>query len=73
MRKILLSVLCLLSFLSLQATAGEKVAYQNLIVDIGGSTSEGGKGRTTSKLTSPCSSSPTSQLPRHACLKDILV
>jgi hypothetical protein len=73
MRKILLSVLCLLSFLSLQATAGEKVAYQNWIVDIGGSTTEGSKGRTTSKPTSSCSSSPTSQLPRLACPKDILI
>jgi hypothetical protein len=48
-------------------TAGEKVAYQNWIVDIGGSTTKGGKGLTTSKLTSP-----TSQPSRHECLKDIL-
>lgn len=40
MRKILLSVTCLLSFLSLEATAGEKVAYQNWIVDISGNTTE---------------------------------
>ena len=40
MRKILLSVAFLLSFLSLQATAGEKVAYQNWIVDMSGSTTE---------------------------------
>lgn len=40
MRKIVLTVLCLLSFLSLQATAGEKVAYQNWIVDISSATTE---------------------------------
>jgi len=40
MRKIVLTVLCLLSFLSLGATAGEKVAYQNWIVDISSATTE---------------------------------
>lgn len=40
MRKIVLAVLCLLSLLPLQATAGEKVAYQNWIVDISSATTE---------------------------------
>lgn len=37
MRKLLLSIICLLSF---QAYAGDKVAYQNWIVDMNGATTE---------------------------------